>query len=552
MDHADIKQQLLSLDKRLAKIEAALNIQQPKPTAAPAVTQHAYVEHTAVKPMKAQPAYVEKNTSEEPKSGNWLGIIAMVCFVIAAGFIVKLSIDSGWLTPTRQIGIVTLFGFSLIGAGFMFLQSDRAYASLLPGGGIIVLYLTSFAAHRYYGIIDFHAALFCTTLVSALCVGLYTQIRHDIYPVTAAIGAYLAPVVLDMHAMSLFSIYYFIPCSFAFALISLWLRSRILTMVASYLAIIITAFIGDFLHEDWLIMGALALHFLTFSIGTYYHSVYTQTPLTPAEALRFLPVLVIFYAAEYHLINQLLPGLAPWISLGFAGVLIGLYIATKHGSQSEHLGGLYLVTAFTTLVGFHSVYMNLLPDMLQPLLVPVILVAAAFVPISVASAMESPWKIPAIALAAIVVIEYVHMVQYPHGFYWFITAAASVAGIWFLFINKREKLSEHETISYGLLGAGHVLAVVALYQLTENIGSLAISASWLIYAIAVMVFASIRTDRMMARSALPVLMLAAGKALLYDASSAPTIIRIACLMLTGAVLYGAGLFMRKIDGWKTI
>lgn len=54
----------------------------------------------------------------------------------------------------------------------------------------------------------------------------------------------------------------------------------------------------------------------------------------------------------------------------------------------------------------------------------------------------------------------------------------------------------------------------------------------------------------MAKSALFVLGFAAGKALLYDAASAPTVVRIGCLLLTGAVLYGCGLLMRKIAHWK--
>ena len=52
------------------------------------------------------------------------------------------------------------------------------------------------------------------------------------------------------------------------------------------------------------------------------------------------------------------------------------------------------------------------------------------------------------------------------------------------------------------------------------------------------------------KSAMLVLGFAAGKALLYDAASAPTTIRILCLLLTGAALYGSGFLIRKISGWK--
>lgn len=54
----------------------------------------------------------------------------------------------------------------------------------------------------------------------------------------------------------------------------------------------------------------------------------------------------------------------------------------------------------------------------------------------------------------------------------------------------------------------------------------------------------------MAQSSMLILVLAAGKALLYDASYAPTNIRIVCLLITGIVLYGAGYMMRRISAWK--
>jgi len=64
-----------------------------------------------------------------------------------------------------------------------------------------------------------------------------------------------------------------------------------------------------------------------------------------------------------------------------------------------------------------------------------------------------------------------------------------------------------------------------------------------------MIVAFVYKNKTMANSAIPVLGFAAGKALLFDAASAPTIVRIGCLALTGAVLYGCGFFMRKIKNW---
>ncbi|STX39461.1 DUF2339 domain-containing protein [Legionella feeleii] len=119
-----------------------------------------------------------------------------------------------------------------------------------------------------------------------------------------------------------------------------------------------------------------------------------------------------------------------------------------------------------------------------------------------------------------------------------------------MLIKQRASIARKEEYGYLLLGLAHLLAISGLYQLTTDYNSLAVSASWLFYAICVMSIAYFRKDKMMAKSALFVLGFAAGKALIYDASATPTIIRILCLMLTGVVLYGSGLVIRKIAEWK--
>jgi uncharacterized membrane protein len=214
VDQLQLEKTVALLDERLSRIEAVLNIRPPAP-------EQALSQPPA---PSAPPRQIAPHEPDAARSyalpGNWLGIIAVICFVLAAAFIVKLSIESGWLTPVRQIGLAAVLGVGLAGAGLALLRSDRAYAALLPGSGVVILYLTAFAAHRYYPLISFESALVAVGSVSALCVWLYVQIRHDFYAFVAALGAYLAPVVLGLHAAAEFSIYYFLLCSVTFAAIS--------------------------------------------------------------------------------------------------------------------------------------------------------------------------------------------------------------------------------------------------------------------------------------------------------------------------------------------
>jgi uncharacterized membrane protein len=535
MESDNLGLRLNSIEARLARIEEAMKL--PAAVAAP------------VMPRPKQPVAPPKQRPEF-KPGNWLGIIAVICFVLAAGFIVKLSIDTGWLTPARQIGLAGLLGFALIAAGLALLKSDRAYASLLPGAGVVVLYLTTFAAHRLYALISFEAAILITACVSGICVFLYTEIRQEAYAITAAVGAYVSPVILGLGADEIFSLYYFLLCSVAFATISIWLRTRALTLVSAYLALFMSGVIGIDSGQNALLAGLLAVQFVIFTAGTVAYTILHKTALRESEAWGALPVLLLFYALEYYLLHEIAPGLAPWISLGFAVLLGALYLGARQFIP-EGLSSQSLILAFATIVVFHSGYIVLLPDDLKPYLLAPIVLAGAFLPFEMD--FHSKWPpqtIPLIAVLIVGAISYVtiltdvangHDTSLLPGILGFLAMWIALA--------FAPRLRHRSANGHLLLGAAHVLAVLGSYHLTHAISSLAVSASWLAYAVAVLAFAYVRKDKVMAQSALFVLGFAAGKALLFDAANAPTLVRIFCLLLTGVVLYGCGLFMRRVSDW---
>lgn len=536
------------LAARLAAIESRLDRlegNRPKPPPVPPVVK-------AVPPKLAPPPDWKDKMTEpiQIAPGTWLGLIGIVCLVLAAGFLIKLSIDSGWLTPVRQIGLAFLFGVALIGIGLKLLERDRAYASFLPGGGIIVIYASVFAAHRLYGLIPFEAALALTTAVSAFCVWLYGEIEHDFYPLVAAVGSYGGPVALGLGAQAnVFTLYYYVLCSFGFAAISVFVRSRALTVIASYLAILMSAFVSFGPEYDRLLAVLLPIHFAVFAVGTFVYTKHSGKSLTEREAWTFFPGLLLFYSIEYSRVHALVPAAAPWISLGFAALLFALYfLAQKDADQP--LESRPLILAFGTVVAFHAVYLQLIPDDARAWLLVPILLGIAFAP------REGRWSndytIPAFAVAAIVVIEFFALIAHLYeGFdaYWLVLGAAVFASLWAALL-KPVRIGRKNEVGNAFLGAAHVIALLELYRLTIDYGSLAVSTGWLLYGLGVIAFAFPRRDATMAKSALLVLGFAAGKALLVDASSAPTVVRILCLLVTGAALYGAGLLLRRIESWR--
>lgn len=526
MPTKSIEKNLASIEQRLAAIEKKLLSPGHEPKS----------QAVSKKKLKTEP---------KPVSGIWLGIVATVCFIIAAGFIIKLTIVSGWLTHEKQLTIATLLGLALIMAGLFISSTDILYATFLPAAGSIILYITCFAAYEYYVLIAFQSVIVFVSFISAISIWFYVRFKHDIYAIIAAIGAYIAPLFAPIEINAIFSLYYFILCSLTFTTISILVKSRILTVVASYLAILITAFIGLSLHHNALIAFVLAINFLIFSIGTYFHTKITQQGLSIMEAWSLLPVLLIFYAMEFYFIYQIEPAYAPWVSLLAAAFLVILYLSAKKQSQ---LNSKFVLISFVTVVAYHSIYIELLPEPVKPWLFILIVLGWSFNYYKL-KGFKMMWGFPIIALASILGVEYLNMLSSlvsTTNFSWALVSWASFASLWFVYFKHRKQLSQNNEYAYAILGSAHLLCIMALYQIANQYNSLAISASWLLYALIVLALAHSKKDVIMAKSVLLVLGFAAGKALLYDAAATPTIIRALSLIVTGIVLYTSGLTIRKM------
>src|SRR5882672_8961763 len=144
----ELDKRLAAIEQRLARIESRFAPRPPPVATRPAVPQ-------------PQPA-AEESPSLVTSILGWGGAVALV---LAAAYLIRLGIDSGWLTPMRQVALAAIAGLVLIGAGFWLSALDRQYASLLPAGGIAILFLATYGAHHYYGFID-------TTFAAAAVIGI--------------------------------------------------------------------------------------------------------------------------------------------------------------------------------------------------------------------------------------------------------------------------------------------------------------------------------------------------------------------------------------------
>ena len=92
-----------------------------------------------------------------------------------------------------------------------------------------------------------------------------------------------------------------------------------------------------------------------------------------------------------------------------------------------------------------------------------------------------------------------------------------------------------------------MLAILFLYRVAYDFGTLAVTAAWAAYSIAILALSYQMRLHLLAKSSLMILVLVGVKALVYDASQAATGLRILSLLMTGALLFASGLILKKIN-----
>jgi uncharacterized membrane protein len=104
-----IEKRLAGIEARLGRVESLI----PKTTAPPPPQP---VRPDAAKALSTKPE-AEDRPSLVTSILGWGGAVALV---LAAAYLIRLAVESGWLTPVRQVASAAILGFVMIVAGFFF------------------------------------------------------------------------------------------------------------------------------------------------------------------------------------------------------------------------------------------------------------------------------------------------------------------------------------------------------------------------------------------------------------------------------------------------
>ena len=122
----------------------------------------------------------------------WLGAITLA---LAGIFLVRYSIEQGYLSPPVRVLLAALFGFALIAGAERLRARDDRVAQALAGAGVASLYGALFAAVALYELISRAVAGGGALALTAFAIGV--ALRHGIFVAGLAfVGGFASPAII--------------------------------------------------------------------------------------------------------------------------------------------------------------------------------------------------------------------------------------------------------------------------------------------------------------------------------------------------------------------
>lgn len=499
---------------------------------------------------------------------GWSGAAALV---LAAAYLVRLSIVEGWLTPGRQVTGAGIVGLVLVGAGLALRLRDRAYAGLLGAAGVAVLYLAVFAAHLHHGLIGPGTATGLAVGVAALSLGLHALHRGALFVSLALAGSYATPLLVpgggDLADLAV----YLTIWNIVYGALALVVGRRAVYLAALYASLIVFDLAAiDLAVGEWRVEAAFqAFQFALFGAVVIAYAVRHRSMSGWLQPLLHYGALVLFYGFEYSVLNEHLSEWAPGIAVGFAVTLYGAWmVAGRIGeiptpvepptARSPRLASLRVVHSFGALVLFHAVWVDAVPWAWRP--AAAIALAAALVAIPrVRPAWKVAWRPWWVAAGLLFVAGWIHL-----SLGWAVThdeleLRSVLAVLWPLWLYAeyaRRPIDDPEgrPVRLLLIGVAHLLALAGWALLVERwlgdpsstVERLWLSMGWAGIGVAVLIAAARRGDHLLARSSLGIFALFAGKVAFVDLDRTAALVRVGILAVLGAALYAGGWIYRRV------
>jgi uncharacterized membrane protein len=374
------------LNKRLLVFEeAARRAQPPAPEAAraqPATAEAATAPPAVPAPVPAPPLLRSREaakTTPAPKEdletilgGRWLLYAGLLVLLFGVAFFLKYAFDNAWLDRRARCALGAAAGLALVGGGLKIASRgyDR-YGHLLSGAGIVILYLTTYAALELYALVPRPVAGALFMLITAGGAVLADRRASLGLATLAVLGGYATPLLVGGSRDAQLTLFSYIAVLIAgtmyLARRRQWPR---LNLVAYGMTVLLVALWADrhytpakYLRTELFltVYCGLFLAILRAVVGS--GSRWTAAALASAPLLYYAASLVILWDVRLALFIFLIlfSGAALAISVAFGVDALRLAAwaaaALPFAGRIEHTGSAWTPAMLTTLAAIVAMHL---------------------------------------------------------------------------------------------------------------------------------------------------------------------------------------------------
>lgn len=310
-----LENRVKSMDRRLSQIEDRVGVAHPKPKVEP-------------KPV------IEKERVITKKKFDWclfelnigiylLQIIGVGIFLLGMAFLLKYSIEQGWLSPKVRIALGLIIATVAIGVSEWWRMHYKQWSLACVAGGIVLYYLSIYAAFNFYQLISLQQAF--SGFVVVTVAGTFLAWWHDSLFIAwfSLLGGFLTPMILLQVTME--------PSLLVIYLSLLALGFLILAYVKNWFSLVYGSLLCMMLYLPQIgFVGQLTENYNLFFIAVIW-LIYTLIPylnvlITKPKSRMFELIVIgissisVFWALFNFLINEQNIAQAPviinWLFMG--------------------------------------------------------------------------------------------------------------------------------------------------------------------------------------------------------------------------------------------
>src|SRR5215216_1760495 len=238
---------------------------------------------------------------------RWVGWVAIALILFATAFFLKYAFENRWIGELGRVGIGITLGIAMCLAGYRYQQRGwRLFAQILTAGGIVLLYLSTYAAFGYYHLVGQTTAFIFLALLIAEAAALSLRYNAPAIATMALIGGFLTPLLLrsDRDQYRSFFTYIVALDAGALALLKHW---RGLSSVAYFgTQLLFWLWYADNYHYEKrsAVLVFQTAVFLLFLLAHFARALIRRDSATGEDAMLLLANPFVFFATLYYLLNS--------------------------------------------------------------------------------------------------------------------------------------------------------------------------------------------------------------------------------------------------------